>query len=124
MISDLSYMTVDRCGIEGNKLTAKIKCNNPSKLKIHVMGYTFYPSHLSKLHNIGRKMCPHYARETFGFPQTENSFLSEKLLSDEVNYVLNRKNKENYIGNTLDKPAALLKRHFVRDTNPEQEVLQ
>jgi hypothetical protein len=124
MISDLSYMTVENISVKGGKVKAKINCNNPSQLKVHALGFTFYPNYFQTLHNTCRKMCPHYVRETFGFPQCSNSFMSEKLLGDEINYVLNRKNKPSYVGNTLEKPPVLLKRHFNRDTTENAEQLQ
>jgi hypothetical protein len=124
MISDLSYMSVSNKSFQDGKLKFKINCNNPSKLKAHILGFSFYPRHFGNMHNIARKMCPHYARETFGFPYTENSYLSEKLLSDEISYVLNRKIKPSHIGNTLEKPPVLLKRHFNKDTNMDEEKLQ
>jgi hypothetical protein len=124
MISDLSYMTVESLTVEGSKVKAKINCNNPSQLKVHALGYTFMPTYFPTLHSTVRKMCPHYARETFGFPQCENSYLSEKLLGDEVNYVLARKTKPSFMGNTLEKPPILLKRHFNKDTTETEEQLQ
>ena len=39
-----------------------------------------------------------------------NVYLSNKEISDEHRYVLNRKNLERYVGNTLEKPQILLKR--------------
>lgn len=124
MISDLSYMTIESYSVKDNKVRAKINCNNPSQLKVHALGFTFYPTYLQNLHNTCRKMCPHYVRETFGFPQCSNSFMSEKLLGDEINYVLNRKNKPSYVGNTLEKPPVLLKRHYNKNTIETEEQLQ
>jgi hypothetical protein len=39
-----------------------------------------------------------------------NTYFSNKKLADEQKYVLDRKNQERYIGNTLEKPQVLLKR--------------
>jgi hypothetical protein len=50
-----------------------------------------------------------------------NSYYSNKAMGDELKYVLERKNKTVYIGNTLEKPAILLKREFVRDTDTTHE---
>lgn len=124
MISDNSYMTVDRCELEGDLLNLRLNSNNLDKLKLHVFGYTFFSALGSDSHMTMRKMCPHYLRETFGIPYVENSFFNEKVLSDEMSYVLNRKQKNAYMGNTLEKPPILLKRHFNRDTITNEENLQ
>lgn len=34
----------------------------------------------------------------------------------EIEYVINRRSKPGYVGNTLDKPNLLLKKQFLRDT--------
>lgn len=59
--------------------------------------------------------------ESFELSSNSNVYLSEKSLSDEVKYVLERKRKNTFMGNTLDKPSSLLKRHFVKVTQQDQE---
>jgi hypothetical protein len=53
-----------------------------------------------------------------------NSFLSNRVLSDEHVYINERKNKTTFIGNTLDKPSILLHREKVRETTDNEENLQ
>ena len=43
--------------------------------------------------------------------------MSNRQLGGEFAYVLDRKGQTRYIGNSLEKPQLLLKRHFIRDTN-------
>jgi|JI61114C2RNA_FD_contig_51_2727832_length_1106_multi_2_in_0_out_0_2 hypothetical protein len=45
-----------------------------------------------------------------------SSYYSDKSLSDETAYVLNRKKQEITAGNNLEKPHMFLKRIEVRDT--------
>jgi hypothetical protein len=123
MVSDLSYMSLESYEMQNNKLTFRIKCNNQSKLKAHILGYRMAPKYLNEIHEVTRKMCPHYNRDTYGFPYYENSYLSERQLPDELAYVLARKQKPSPIGNTLEKPPALLKRHYNKDTAAEEEKL-
>jgi len=42
-----------------------------------------------------------------------NIFLSNRELSDEYRYVFDRKYAERYLGNSLEKPRLVLRRHFV-----------
>ena len=46
-------------------------------------------------------------------------FMSNRLLNEEIQYVLDRKHYERYMGNSLDKPSLLVKRQFVRDTTTD-----
>lgn len=43
-------------------------------------------------------------------------FDSEKRLSDEMSYVLMRRQRESIMGNQLDRPSLLMKNQFVRET--------
>jgi len=54
----------------------------------------------------------------------KNIFLSNRKLNDEIQYVLDRKNLERQMGNSLEKPSLLLKRKYVRDTQTDKEVLE
>lgn len=45
-------------------------------------------------------------------------------MADEIRYVFDRKQLENQLGNTLDRPTLLNKRNFVKNTTVEEETLQ
>jgi len=49
--------------------------------------------------------------------------MSNRQISDENRYVLERQYQQKNIGNFLEKPTVLLKRNFIRDTNFDQEKL-
>ena len=53
----------------------------------------------------------------------ENIYRSGARLSDEVMYVYERKNKTEFMGNTLEKPGVLLKRNKIEETLEHEEQL-
>lgn len=53
----------------------------------------------------------------------KNIYQSNIILSEELQYVLERKNQERFLGNNLEKPSLIMKRKFVRDTTTNDEVL-
>ena len=55
------------------------------------------------------------------FGLKKSTVLNNKTLGDETCYIIDRKDKPKFIGNTLEKPQILLKRTEVRDTNFDQE---
>ena len=50
--------------------------------------------------------------------------MSNRELSDEFRYVFDRKYAERFLGNTLDRPKLLVKRHFLQNTTVSEEVLR
>jgi hypothetical protein len=64
------------------------------------------------------------AKTVFPFAQWKNILLSNRELSDEFRYVFDRKYAERYLGNTLDRPKLLVKRHFVQTTQVSEEVMK
>lgn len=56
-----------------------------------------------------------------GFDNRLSLYLNNRKLGEEYTYVLDRKTKQRFIGNTLDRPQILLKRTFVRDTDTIDE---
>lgn len=88
------------------------------------MGYLHCADNTELIYRTSRKICPVYQKEEFLLAYVENSFLSERKLADEIQYVLDRKNKEIFMGNTLEKPTMLLKRHYNKETIQLEEQLQ
>jgi hypothetical protein len=76
------------------------------------MGYLHYADNTDLISRTSRKICPVFMKEEFSLATVENSFMNDRKLADEIQYVLDRKTKEVYMGNTLEKPTMLLKRHF------------
>ena len=58
------------------------------------------------------------------FSNWSNMYLSNRVLNEEIEYVLQRRNLEDQIGNSLPMPSLLLKRAYKRDCNNEEEDLE
>ena len=61
---------------------------------------------------------------TSKFSQWKNIYLSNRILNEEIEYVLQRRNLENQMGNSLPMPSLLLKRAYKRDCQNEEEKLE
>lgn len=126
MLGDLNYMTLENCTFDSatNNLKLKIRGNQMSETKVHIMGYLHLAENTELISRTSRKICPVYQKEEFSLAYVENSYLSERKLADEIQYVLDRKGKEVFMGNTLNKPSMLLKRHYNKETTQLEEQLQ
>ena len=58
------------------------------------------------------------------FSKWKNIYLSNRILNEEIQYVLQRKELENQLGNSLPMPSLLLKRAYKRDCQNEEEKLE
>lgn len=43
--------------------------------------------------------------------------MSNRIIAEEIAYVLDRKNAARFTGNSLEKPQILLKKNFVKNTS-------
>ena len=105
-------------------IKAKIISHQPQTVKVHVLGLNHHPENFEVFQANIEGFKVNDEIETFKFASFENVYLSEKNLSDEINYVLERKSKSTFMGNTLEKPSGLLKRHFNKKTTAENEHLE
>ena len=53
----------------------------------------------------------------------KNIYLSNRILNEEIQYVLERKNYDSQIGNSLEMPSLVLKRQFTKESHIENEEL-
>ena len=58
------------------------------------------------------------------YSKWKNIYLSNRVLNEEIQYVLQRRTLENQIGNSLPMPSLLLKRKYKRDCENEEEKLE
>jgi len=58
------------------------------------------------------------------FSKWKNIYLSNRILNEEIQYVLQRQELENQLGNSLPMPSLLLKRAYKRDCQNEEEKLE
>ena len=94
---------------------------------MHAWAFKFYPYDLKscitdKLGQISPEMRI-FGPMNFPFALWKNMYLSNRMLSDENRYIMERKYQEKTIGNFLEKPTVLLKRNYIKDTTFSQEKL-
>lgn len=109
--------------IESNNISAKLS-NFSDKTRIHVFAYNFKPKvecYTSKL--LSSMFSRSFGKNAFQKSKMDNIYLSNRLLHDEIQYVLDRKQQERIMGNNLDKPSLLMKRQFIRNTTTEAEKI-
>ena len=102
-----------------DNFTLKLKVNkNSINPRVHLMAYQFLtnnnPNEL--FNSIVDNLNNQTITSTHPFQKWRNIYISNKQLHEEIQYVLDRKHLERYMGNSLEKPSLLLKRQFVRDT--------
>ena len=98
--------------------------DKPNKTRFHVYGVQFYDHEIlnmiSKLDNNSER---EQEQKEIDTKVRKAQFMNNRKLGDEYVYVLDRKNKARYVGNTLEKPQILLKNTFVQETHTETENL-
>ena len=118
------YLAYKDFKINGKKVSFDVLSNNMGSVQVHAFAFSYFPTNLSNLTQSIKSLKVDENTESFELGSNTNVFLSEKSLSDEVKYVLERKRKSTFMGNTLEKPSSLLKRHFVKQTQQDQEQLK
>ena len=58
------------------------------------------------------------------FSKWKNIYLSNRILNEEIQYVLQRRNLDTYLGNSLPMPSLLLKRAYKSSCENEEEKLE
>jgi len=124
--NDASNLTVSNVVIEKETLKLKVSSSklDTETVKVHIFSNHFCSEKFGNELNISRKNCPKFNSESFIVKTNFNSYQSEARIHDEIKYVYDRRKKEKFIGNTLEKPMLLLKRTFNRETTEDTEVLR
>lgn len=123
LLSQGNYLVYRDLELTDDKFRVKILSNQPETVKVHLLGFNHLSDSVNNIKNSMKAFTAHENEEKFEFSKSENTYLSEKNLSDEIKYVLERKRKARFMGNTLEKPSGLLKRHFNKKTSAEDEHL-
>ena len=106
-------LTVDNAS---KKLKLKVVSKDLSNSRVHVLGYNYFPESSGPLQEqFGKSKVPAPSRR-FDLENNQNIFLNSKEIGDESQYVLERKMKKSFMGNTLAKPSFLTKRFYNKDT--------
>ena len=84
---------------------------------------------IPQLHNYFNKYSNNLTENTENlitnkFSKWKNIYLSNRILNEEIQYVLQRQELENQLGNSLPMPSLLLKRAYKRDCQNEEEKLE
>lgn len=121
---ELRFISIQSFSVQGSSLSLQICSNDLENTVVHIMGYNFNPVLADHISNKVSQTTSKRRRNAYAINRTNNIFISGKNLGDEMNYVLDRKNKKNFIGNTLKKPSILLHRKFIRETTEDEEKLK
>ena len=124
LLSQNNYLVYRDLEVTEDKLNVRVESNQPETVKVHVLGLNHYGQTLARLESSLKSFLARENDDFFEFGKSDNTYLSEKNLSDEVKYVLERKRKATFMGNTLEKPSSLLKRHFNKKTSADVESLR
>jgi hypothetical protein len=122
------YLIYDKLEVSESELKVRILSNNPGQVKVHLLAFNYLPSQVDS--KLGLYTKPNEVSkssdepEVYKLKQNSNTYLGSKKLSDEIQYVLDRKNKRTYIGNTLDKPQSILNHQFNKTTSQDVETLK
>ena len=121
MVDQSNYLTYSGLKVTANEIEAKIICNDIDSVRVHAMAYNYFPINAARMAGELRDNCSTEQLEVYKLNQSYNSYFSEKELSDEFKYVLERKNRSTFIGNTLEKPSGLLKREFTKKSRVDSQ---
>jgi hypothetical protein len=100
---------------------------NQKRCRVHAWAFKFFPCDvyggITNRLGSSNKVSGVFKSTLFNFAQWKNLYLSNRQLSDENRYIMERKLQEKTIGNFLEKPTVLLKRNYIRDTSFNEEQL-
>ena len=103
LLNQSLYLAYKDFKIEGKKVSFEVLSNNMGSVQVHAFAFSYFPTSLASMTQAIKGLKVDETTETFDLGTNSNVFLSEKNLSDEVKYVLERKRKSTFMGNTLDK---------------------
>ena len=92
-------------------------------LRVHLYASNFISSDLMNMFTVNEFRTPEEI-QTQRLSTNECQYFSNKQLSEESSYVLNRGSEKKFIGNNLDKPKLFLKNIEVRETDKIEEQLE
>ena len=121
---ELRFINIVDFSVVDNDLSINISGNDLNNTVVHVFGYNHSPVLADHMNDLVARTTSTRLNHSFNIARTNNIYISGKNLGDEMNYVLDRKNKKNFIGNTLKKPSILLHRKFIRETTEDEENLK
>ena len=122
-VNQSNYLTYTNLKVTDAEVELKVLSNEPETVKVHVLGFNYFPDNVSLLTGSLKEVVLKEKSEWTYFAENSHEFYSEKELSDELKYTMERKNRQTFMGNTLEKPSGLLKRDFFQKTKADAENL-
>ena len=121
-----SPISIENMTYENKELKIKLNKNNKSlnnpRVHINCVQYLSEKSNKNLNGFLSSKFFEYRINNQFRefqFAESKNKYLNNKILSDELQYVLDRKQYQINLGNSLENPSLLLKPQFIRDTTTE-----
>ena len=110
---------IENMNYENGKLKIKLNKNKKSDdhPRVHINFIHYRPNYKNLNDMIEKVNLSDY--EKIKSCSKKNIYLNDKILSDEMQYILDRKEYEAKLGNSLEKPSLLMKPQFIRDTQTE-----
>ena len=119
-------IAIENVSYENKLLKIKLNKNNKStnnpRIHINCVQYLNKKGNKNLLEFTGSKFFEYRNSnefKEFQFIKNKNKYLNNKILSDELQYVLDRKQYQTTLGNSLENPSLLLKPQFIRETTTE-----
>ena len=112
-------IAIENMNYDNGILKIKLNKNNKSNdhPRVHIDFIHYRPNYMNLKDMIEEVNLSDY--EKIKNCQKTNIYLNNKILSDEMQYILDRKEYEASFGNSLEKPSLLMKPQFIRDTQTE-----
>ena len=121
---DKSPIAIENVTYQDKELKIKLNKNSKSDKhpRIHINCVQYWPQKYNKNVNSFKESTYFGVKNkemVFEYKDYKNIYLNKKILSDELQYVLDRKQYKINLGNPLENPSLLLKPQFIRDTSTE-----
>ena len=117
-------ISIENVSYQNKELKIKLNKNGKNKRhpRIHINCVQYLPKNLGK--NVkafkhGDYFQTIHENIEFESQKYKNIYLNNKILSDELQYVIDRKQYKINLGNSLENPSLLLKPQFIRETTTE-----
>ena len=118
----MDKLVIDKTNSE-IKFSLKNQGNDPNKIHAKIFMYEYLPNNFNQFFdNYSSLLVENIEMKTVQpFSKWKNIYLSNRILNEEIQYVLQRRNYDDLMGNSLEMPSLLLKRQFTKSSSIEEE---
>ncbi|OMJ83080.1 hypothetical protein SteCoe_16060 [Stentor coeruleus] len=121
---DYTAIGISKVLITKSEITAQVSGHFDEKSSVYALFFNYLTSSLISSAKSLSDLNEIFSTESFSFTSPQNIYLPSALLDQEYQYVLDRKKQAKFVGNMLDKPQVVLKRHFIKETITEVQEAQ